>query len=70
LPQADLTRVAVDELRVIGSRCGPFGAALRLLAAGLVDPRPMIDARYSLADAERALAHAAQPGTLKVLLAP
>ena len=70
LPQADLTRVAVDELRVIGSRCGPFGAALRLLAAGLVDLRPMIDARYSLADAERALAHAAQPGTLKVLLAP
>ena len=70
LPQADLTRVAVDELRVIGSRCGPFGAALRLLAAGLVDPRPMIEARYPLADAERALAHAAQPGTLKVLLAP
>src|SRR5690554_5352437 len=70
LPQADLTRVAVDERRVIGSRRGQLGAALRLLAAGLVDPRPMIDARYSLADAERALAHAAQPGTLKVLLAP
>ena len=36
-PQADLTRIAVEEIRVIGSRCGPFGAALRLLDAGLVD---------------------------------
>jgi len=70
LPEADLTRIAVDELRVIGSRCGPFGAALRLLAAGLVDPHPLIDARYPLADAERALAHAGQPGALKVLLVP
>ncbi|NLE49795.1 MAG: zinc-binding dehydrogenase, partial [Chloroflexi bacterium] len=70
LPEADLTRVAVDELRVIGSRCGPFGAALRLLSDGLVDPRPMIEARYPLADAEQALARAAQPGTLKVLLIP
>lgn len=70
LPEADLTRVAVDELRVIGSRCGPFGAALRLLAAGLVDPRSMIDARYPLVEAERAFAQAAQPGALKVLLVP
>ena len=70
LPEADLTRIAVEELRVIGSRCGPFGAALRLLASGLVDPRPLIEARYGLADAARALEHAAQPGTLKVLLVP
>lgn len=70
LPEADLTRIAVEELRIIGSRCGPFGAALRLLEAGLVDPRPLIEARYPLAEADRALAHAAQPGALKVLLTP
>lgn len=70
LPQADLTRIAVEELRVIGSRCGPFGAALRLLDAGLVDPRPLIEARYPLDEAERALAHAARPGALKVLIEP
>lgn len=70
MSQADLTRIAVEELRVIGSRCGPFGAALRLVEAGLIDPRPLIEARYSLDEAERALAHAAQPGALKVLIEP
>ncbi|MFN8451471.1 MAG: hypothetical protein U0521_23515 [Anaerolineae bacterium] len=33
LPRADLTRIAVDEIRLIGSRCGSFEGALRLLAA-------------------------------------
>ncbi len=37
LAQANLSKVAVDEIRVIGSRCGPFDAALRLLDSGLVD---------------------------------
>lgn len=70
LPQADLTRVVVDEIRVVGSRCGPFDAALRLLAAGLVDVESLITARYSLDDAVQAFEHAAQPGVLKVLLEP
>lgn len=70
LPQADLTRIAVDEIRVVGSRCGPFGAALRLLEQGLVDIEPLITARYKLDDASQALTHAAQPGVLKVLLEP
>lgn len=70
LATADMTRIAVNELRVIGSRCGPFGAALRLLEAGLVDPAPMIEARYSLDEAGRALEHAARPGVFKVLLVP
>lgn len=68
LPQIDLTRVAVDEIRVIGSRCGPFDAALRLLAQGLVDTQSLIEARYPLAAAERALVYAAEKGMLKVLL--
>ena len=68
LPQADLTRIAVNELRVVGSRCGPFDAALRLLARGAVDTAALIDARYPLAQAPAAFEHAARPGVLKVLL--
>ena len=32
--KADLTRIMVDEIQVVGSRCGPFDSALRLLSAG------------------------------------
>lgn len=66
----DLSRVVVDEIRVIGSRCGPFAAALALLARGQLDPRPLIDAQYALADGLHALEHAAAAGVLKVLLRP
>jgi threonine dehydrogenase-like Zn-dependent dehydrogenase len=68
LPQANLTQVAVREIRVIGSRCGPFDAALRLLKAGLVDVNSLIEARYNLDDALPAIEHAGQKGVLKVLL--
>ncbi|MBN1679916.1 MAG: alcohol dehydrogenase catalytic domain-containing protein [Anaerolineae bacterium] len=70
LPPADLTQIVVREIQVIGSRCGPFGAALRLLAQGLVDVQSLIDARYSLSEATAAFEHAARHGVLKVLLAP
>ncbi len=68
LPQADLTQVAVREIRVVGSRCGPFPAALRLLQNGLVDVESLIDARYPFDNALDAFAHAAQPGMMKVIL--
>jgi threonine dehydrogenase-like Zn-dependent dehydrogenase len=67
-PQVDMTQVAVREIRVVGSRCGPFDAALRLLERGLVDVEPLIEARYSFDNALAAMNHAAQPGALKVLL--
>lgn len=70
LPQADLTRVVVDEIHVVGSRCGPFDAALRLLEQRLVDVEPLIEARYALSDAVAAFEHAARRGMLKVLLTP
>jgi len=60
--------VAVREIRIIGSRCGPFDAALRLLKAGLVDVNSLVEARYSLDDALTAVEHAGQKGVLKVLL--
>jgi alcohol dehydrogenase len=60
----------IDEVRVIGSRCGPFAPALRLLAAGLVDPRPLITAWRPLSAGVEAMAEAAAPGSIKVLLQP
>jgi alcohol dehydrogenase len=65
---ADLTSVVVDEVVLLGSRCGPFGPALRLLAQDLVRVVPMISNRYPLAEALEAFEDAARPGTLKVLL--
>lgn len=66
----DLAPLAVNEISLVGSRCGPFGAALRLLQERLVDVQSLIEGRYPLADAGAALAHAGQPGALKVLLTP
>lgn len=68
LPQANLTMIVVDEITVVGSRCGPFAPALRLLAQKRVDVASLIHARYSLREGARALEHAGQPGVLKVLL--
>lgn len=65
---ADLTGIVVDEVQVIGSRCGPFAPALRLLEQGLVDVEPLIQARFSLEQGLMALESAAVKGTLKVLI--
>jgi threonine dehydrogenase-like Zn-dependent dehydrogenase len=70
LVQANLSSVVVDEITLVGSRCGPFPPALRLLELQQVDPQPMIDACYPLSDSLRALEHAARPGALKVLIKP
>lgn len=70
LTPIDLTPVVVDEIRVVGSRCGPFAPALRLLADGAVEVCPLIDATYALADGLQALEHAGRTGVRKVLLAP
>lgn len=68
LPQVNLTMVVVDEITVVGSRCGPFAAALRLLEQHRVDVLPLIHAHYPLEAAHQALEHAQRPGVLKVLL--
>jgi threonine dehydrogenase-like Zn-dependent dehydrogenase len=64
----DLAPFVVDEITLVGSRCGPFDPALELLARGAVDPRPLVEARYPLAQAVAAFEHAARPGALKVLV--
>ena len=66
--EVDLARFVVDEITLVGSRCGPFAPALELLAAGRVDPRALVEARYPLADAVAAFDHAARPGALKILV--
>lgn len=70
LVQTDLSRLVVDEIRVVGSRCGPFGAALRLFAQDLVDVTSLIEAEYPLDQALTAFEHAGQRGALKVLVRP
>jgi threonine dehydrogenase-like Zn-dependent dehydrogenase len=60
----------IDELTIMGSRCGPFDAALRLLSLGAVDPTPLISRRFSLDEGLQALELASRPGVLKVLLSP
>jgi len=64
----DASAVVVQELTLVGSRCGPFAPALRLLVEGRVAVEPLIHARYPLAEALTAFEHAQRPGVLKVLL--
>src|SRR5579885_2374055 len=62
--------IVVNELTVIGSRCGPFAKALALLRSGKVDPTPLITRVFPLAKAPQAIRFAQRPGTMKVLLRP
>ncbi len=64
----DLAPVVIDEVRVVGSRCGDLGRAIEVLRFGQVDPTPLIAARYPLSRADLALEHAARKGVLKVLI--
>ena len=64
----DMAPFVVDEITLVGSRCGPFAPALASLARGEVDPRPLVEARYPLAEAVAAFDHAARPGALKILV--
>jgi threonine dehydrogenase-like Zn-dependent dehydrogenase len=66
----DTAPVIVNELTLVGSRCGRFEAALPLLDHDLIRVEEMVTASYCLADAPQAFAHAARPGVLKVLLYP
>jgi threonine dehydrogenase-like Zn-dependent dehydrogenase len=64
----DLAPLVIHEVRLVGSRCGDMGRAVEVLASGAVDPLPLVEARYPLARADEALAHAGRRGALKVLI--
>lgn len=61
--------MVVKEITVVGSRCGPFAAAMELMRSGKVDPTPLITRTFPLAEASDAMQFAQRPGVMKVLLA-
>jgi len=66
--EVDLSRLVIDEITLIGSRCGPFAPALELLRRGLVDVASLISATLPLDEGIRAFQLAEKGETLKVLL--
>lgn len=64
----DTARVIVNEISLLGSRCGRFEPALELLEHGDIKTSSMLSAEFALAQAPAAFAEAARPGVLKVLL--
>ncbi|NJL63149.1 MAG: alcohol dehydrogenase catalytic domain-containing protein [Methylacidiphilales bacterium] len=64
----DASALVVDEITLIGSRCGPFTPALNLLAAEKIDVKPLINATFSLSEGLAAFEYAQTRGVMKVLL--
>ena len=64
----NLAPIVIDEITVLGSRCGQFPAALRLLKSGKIDFSPLISATYNIDDAIEAFEKNKEKETLKVLL--
>ncbi len=63
-------RIVVDEISVVGSRCGRFAPALELLQSGAIDVDSLISEEHPLANGVIAMERAAKGGVLKVLLRP
>jgi len=66
----DLAPIVIHEIKLLGSRCGDFTRAIEVLSKGAINPSPLVAARYSIGEAERAFAHASAPGVMKVLVLP
>ena len=66
--QLDLAPIVINEITVVGSRCGSFAPAIRAIESGSVDVTSLVSARFPLRDAAEALRRAAAGGVLKVLL--
>jgi threonine dehydrogenase-like Zn-dependent dehydrogenase len=64
----NFSSIVVDEINIIGSRCGPFEPALRLMESKQVDPTVLIDSEFALSDGLKAFERAAATGALKVLI--
>lgn len=68
--ELDAARIVVDEISIVGSRCGRFSPALDLLKNNAIDVDSLISEEYSLANGVHAMHRAATRGVLKVLLRP
>lgn len=66
--EVNLAPVVINEISIVGSRCGQFEPALDMLADGRVSVAPLVEARYALRDAEEAFGHAGRRGVRKVLV--
>jgi threonine dehydrogenase-like Zn-dependent dehydrogenase len=66
--EINLAAIVVNEITVVGSRCGRFRPALDALAAGRVDPRPLIDGTFALDDGLAGFEAAKNPLNFKILL--
>ncbi|HEV7700647.1 MAG TPA: alcohol dehydrogenase catalytic domain-containing protein [Pyrinomonadaceae bacterium] len=69
-PTWPASRIVVDEITVVGSRCGRFAPALGLLAGGRINVEALIEDTYPLSHGVAAMERAGQRGTLKILLDP
>jgi threonine dehydrogenase-like Zn-dependent dehydrogenase len=68
--EMDAARIVVDEISVVGSRCGRFAPALEMLKTGAVDVESLISEELALTEGLRAMERASERGVLKVLLRP
>jgi threonine dehydrogenase-like Zn-dependent dehydrogenase len=68
--QLSLAPIVINEINVIGSRCGPFADALEALAAKRVSVTPLVEQIYSITDGVEALRQAGRTGARKILLRP
>ncbi len=66
----EASRIVVDEISIVGSRCGRFSPALDLLQKNAIDVDSLISEEYPLANGVHAMRRAATRGVLKVLLRP
>lgn len=64
----DMNHVVVNELHIIGSRCGPFQPAIRAIRKGLIEVRPLITSQFPIADWKLAFEAAQKPESLKVIM--
>lgn len=65
----DLAPIVINEVRLVGNRCGPFPDALEWLEHGRVQVEPLITSRYTLSEAVAAFEAARQADQIKVLIA-
>ena len=68
--EIDAARIVVDEISIIGSRCGRFKPAIDLLSKHAIDVESLISEEYSLSRGVHAMRRAGTKGVLKVLLRP
>jgi threonine dehydrogenase-like Zn-dependent dehydrogenase len=70
MAELDLSALVVNEIQLIGSRCGSFGEALEFLKMESIELEGMVDGDFPLIDAERAFDRAKDPEAMKILLSP